>query len=144
MPDLKKGSAKVFWVVTALVVAVLTFVLIHLTRLLMAVRLSDLIESRSFAVSAGYLAITGGLWAAAGILVVWRLLRRDKYALLSLKLIAAGYSINYWVEQLWMAQSDLRSINWTFSAGLNILLLLLLFIILSHPFVRNIFGDRNG
>lgn len=110
----------------------------------MAFRLSDLIESHYPTVSAGYLAITGGLWAAAGLFVVWWLLRRHRFALISLALIAVGYSLNYWVEQLWMAKSELRSINWTFSAGLNILVLLFLFIILSHPFVRNIFGDRNG
>jgi len=144
MSDQKKASAKVFWIVTALVVLVLSFVLIQSSRLWMAVRLSAMIENRYPAVSAGYLAITGGLWAAAGLLVVWRLLRRDSFALLSLKVIAVGYSLIYWVEQFWMTKSELRSINWTFSAGLNFLLLLFLFILLSHPFVRNIFGDRNG
>ena len=144
MPSQKNHSAKTFWIVTALVLIVLTFVLIQFMRLWTALSLSTLIKNRAMGVSAEYLAITGGLWVGVGLLVFLRLARREKTALLSLQLIAVGFSVNYWVEQLWLTRSELRSLNWIFSAGLNFLFLLILFIVSSHPFVRNIFGDRNG
>lgn len=144
MTDTNNSKTKVFWIVTALVGSVLIFVLVQLIRLSMAIRLSSFIESLSLTVSREYLAVSGLIWAAAGLLSAWLLVRRHAFAPLSLKIIAVVYSLNYWVEQVWLSRSPLRSVNWRFSAALNIFLLLIIFLIFSHPFVRKIFGDRNG
>jgi hypothetical protein len=144
MAETKLTKAKVFWIVTALVGSVLIFVLLQLFRLSMAIQLSRLIESLSLAVSQEYLAVSGTIWAAAGLTSAWLLLRRHAFGPLSLKVIAVVYSLNYWVEQIWMTRSPLRTVNWTFSAALNIFLLLIIFLILSLPIVRKIFGDHNG
>jgi hypothetical protein len=137
-------QTKKFWIVTALVVCVLIFVLFQFSRVRMAIRLADFINTLTPAVSQTYLLVSGLVWASAGLLVIWWLVRRNAQAPLALKTAAVMYSINYWVEQIWMAQSELRKINWAFSAALNLLLLFLLFLILSLSFVRKIFGDRNG
>jgi hypothetical protein len=144
MADNKKPSAMVFWIVTALVLSVLSFVLIQLNRFWMAIHLSDFIDNRAISVSTEYLAVSGLLWAAIGILTVWWLLRRKTIGLRSLKLITVCYTLNYWIEQIWFADSSLRSLNWIFSAGMNLIFLLLILIILSLSFVRKIFGEHNG
>jgi hypothetical protein len=144
MTETNISKAKLFWIVTALVGSVLIFVLLQLVRLGMAIQLSGMIESLSLAVSQEYLAVSGMIWAAAGLLSAWLLLRRHAFGPLSLKVIAVVYSLNYWVEQVWMTCSPLRTVNWTFSAVLNIFLLLVVFLILSLPIVRKIFGDHNG
>jgi hypothetical protein len=144
MTETEISKAKVFWIVTALVCSVLIFVLLQLIRLSMAIQLSILIESLSLTVSHEYLAVSGAIWTAAGLLSAWLLLRRHPLGPISLKVIAVVYSLNYWVEQVWMTRSPLRSVNWTFSAALNIFVLLVIFSILSHPIVRIIFGDHNG
>jgi hypothetical protein len=144
MTNSNNSKTKVFWLVTALVGSVLTFVLVQLVRLSMAIQLSSFISSLSLAVSQEYLAVSGAIWMTAGLLSAWLLVRRHTLGPISFRVIAVLYSLNYWVEQVWMTRSPLRTVNWIFSAGLNIFLLLVIFIILSHPFVRKIFGDHNG
>lgn len=144
MTETNNSKTKIFWIVTALVGSVLIFVLVQLIRLSMAIRLSSFIESLSLPISREYLAVSGLIWAAAGLLSAGLLVRRHAFGPLSLKVIAVIYSLNYWVEQVWLTRSPLRSVNWIFSAALNIFVLLIIFLIFSHPFVRKIFGDHNG
>jgi hypothetical protein len=138
------SQTKKFWIVTALGVCVLIFVLFQFNRARMAIRLTEFIHNLTPAAPQPYLLISGIFWATAGLVTIWWLVRRHPFAPNSLRAIAVLYSINYWVEQLWLAQSELRKVNWTFSAALNVFLLLILFLILSLPFVRKIFGDHNG
>jgi hypothetical protein len=106
--------------------------------------MSDLIHTQIPAASQPYLLVSGLFWTAAGQLSLWWLIRRHTLAPISLKALAVLYSTNYWIEQLLLTRSDLRKLNWSFSAGINLVVLLILFLMLSLPFVRNIFGDHNG
>jgi hypothetical protein len=138
------SKTKTFWIVTALVVCVLIFVLFQFGRVRMSIRLADFIESLTPSISQPYLLVGGLVWAAAGLLVMWWLVRRSSLAPTAFKALAVLYSINYWVEQLWLTQSELRSTNWAFSALINAALLILVFVTFSFVFVRKIFGEHHG
>lgn len=144
MMDTEISKTKVFWIVTAYVASVLIFVLLQFVRLRTAIQLTSLIENLSLTVSQEYLAVSGAIWVAAGLLSAWFLMRRHSYGPISLRAIAVLFSLNYWVEQVWLTRSPLRTVNWYFSAALTLCVLLIIFLTLSHPFVRKIFGDRNG
>jgi hypothetical protein len=64
-------------------------------------------------------ALSGGIWAITGIVLVWSILQRKDWASKLLIGVAAGYSIWYWSERLiWQSPRS----NWLFAVVANLVI----------------------
>jgi hypothetical protein len=67
------------------------------------------------------IAISGGAWLTAGIILVWSISRKKSWAARLLVWIAAGYSLWYWFERLFWKNPHP---NWLFAVIVNLALLI--------------------
>ena len=90
-------------------------------------------------VSPAYLAVTGVVWGALGLLAAWRLWQGQIWA----RWFGLGYivlfSVYYWVDRLFLPGYPGRNSNWQFSAVMNFLLIALSIWILTRPKAKGFF-----
>ena len=124
--------------VTLLAVGVLIITSLHLLRLVEAVRqwqfLADLPD-----VSPVYLALTGLIWASAGLLLFWGLWRGHARA----ARFAPGYllvfALYYWLDRIFVANQDVSLANWPVPAALTVFSLAYTFLALRARASRDYF-----
>jgi hypothetical protein len=74
-----------------------------------------------------YLALSGTFWLVIGLLLLWLLHQRKPQARILLGIAAAGYTLWYWGERLWLHSPQT---NWPFVLTLNVIVMAYLFAII--------------
>jgi len=124
--------------VTLLAVGVLTITGLYLLRLVEAVRQWQFLTGLT-GVSPVYLALTGLIWASAGLLLFWGLWRGHARA----ARFAPGYllvfALYYWLDRIFIANRAISLANWPVTAALTIVGLAYTFWALRARASRNYF-----
>jgi hypothetical protein len=124
--------------VTLLAVGVLTITSLHLLRLVEAVWQWQFLTGLT-GVSPVYLALTGLIWASAGLLLFWGLWRGHARA----ARFAPGYllvfALYYWLDRIFIANRAISLANWPVTAALTIVGLAYTFWALMARASRNYF-----
>jgi hypothetical protein len=136
-PDRPSSPPRPFSV-TILALGVLTIAGFNLIRFYQAIRLWDFL-SEFPNVSPLYLAASGLVWGAAGLALAWGLWRGYAPARRLTLIFAVVYTLYNWIDRLWVSKPGL-SANLPFSAGVNLILLLITTWILTRPRVLAFFG----
>lgn len=106
--------------VTLLAVGVLTIAGLYLLRLIETVRQWSFLNGLA-GVSPIYLALTGLIWACAGLPLFWGLWRGHAWA----ARFAPGYllvfALYYWLDRIWIANRAISLTNWPVSAVLTVI-----------------------
>lgn len=100
---------------------------INLLRFVEAVRQWRFLETL-LGVHPLYLAASGLVWGTVWIVLTGGLWEGRRWAPLATRLAALAYSLYYWTDRLLLSAGGLRT-NWPFSAGLNLLLLMAVFLV---------------
>ncbi|HNB53638.1 MAG TPA: hypothetical protein PK530_16940, partial [Anaerolineales bacterium] len=91
-------------------------------------------------VSPGYLLVTGALAGLAGLVAVWGLWRGAVWS----PRYAMGYVgallVFYWIDRLWMTQSQTTLVNTPFAIGISLLIALFTTWILYSKSARSFFS----
>jgi hypothetical protein len=127
--------------VTLLALGVLTLAGINLLRFVVSLQQWDFLDSLLL-VHPLYIAVTGIVWALAGLTMTYGLWFGKGWAVRGTQAITLLYSLYYWLDRLLFATSS-GGYNWIFTLGVNILMVLLVFWILSNRKARAFFGAMN-
>ncbi len=137
------------WSVTLLAAGVLIITVINLVRLGLSIRYWSFLSSRS-GISPIYLALTGLIWSAAGLSLLWGLWRAKKWAPKLMQAIGLTYALYYWLDHIFLmdhpvsgatdAIREVLPINWQFSAGLTVISLVFMVWTLGRTKVKAYFN----
>jgi hypothetical protein len=135
-----------------LALGVITISALNLTRFALALRYWDYLDTLT-TVSPWYLALSGLGWGLAGLPLTWGLLRRKAWAPDLMQAMALSYATYFWLDQVFLqdhplpgAEGGARLLlpgNWTFEAGLTILLLAFIVWTLKRRSTNIFFGEVN-
>jgi len=135
-----------------LAVGVIIISALSLARFVLALRYWAYLDNLT-TVSPWYMALSGLVWALAGVPLVWGLLRRKTWAPHLMRAMALTYATYFWLDQIFLqdhpltrAEGGARLLlpgNWTFEAGLTIVLLAFTVWTLNRQSTRAYFGDVN-
>jgi hypothetical protein len=126
--------------VTWLAVGVLSLWIVYLTRVGSTIQEWDFLSTLPLSAPPAYLLASGLTWSILPLPVLWGLLAGKRWAPKAMIGFAVLYVLYYWLEQWLVKSNPLRTINWPFSLGATIILLVLVFWILSRQAVKNYFG----
>jgi hypothetical protein len=126
--------------VTFLALGVLTIAGLNLIRFYQSIQLWGFL-SEFPTVSPLYIAASGLVWGVAGLALAWGLWRGYAPARRLTLIFVAAYTLYYWIDRLWVGKPGL-SANLAFSAGLNLVLILLTVWILTRPRARTFFRSE--
>jgi hypothetical protein len=124
--------------VTLLAVGVLTITSLHLLRLVEAVQQWQFLKSLT-GVSPVYLALTGLIWASAGLLLFWGLWRGHARAVRFAPGYLLVFTLYYWLDRIFIANRAISLANWPVTALLTIVGLAYTFWALRARASRNYF-----
>jgi hypothetical protein len=127
--------------VTLLAIGVLSIAGLHLIRFMQALQQWQFLESLP-GVSPLYLAVTGFVWAAAGLFLVISLWLGARPAPRATLAAAAAYALYNWADRIFAANVSLsvyEGFAWPFRLAGTFVLLGLVFWILSRPAARTFF-----
>lgn len=124
--------------VTLLILGVLSISAFNLIRGYQAIRQWDFI-SEFLSISPVYLASSGLIWGAAGLVICAALWLHLHWAPRLASAFALVYSLYYWVDRL-LVSSDKPGTNFLFTAIFNLALLVSIWWILSRPKAKVYFG----
>ena len=131
------------WIVLVQVVAGLFFTAISIIRFASALSLYSFLIDLPLAVSPAYQSVSGLVWGGAGLWVsVWLWIGHRK-APAALRILAVTYALYYWIDQIILMTSEIRSTNWPFLALVTAVLLLLVFLSFRPSAVKAYFGEKN-
>jgi hypothetical protein len=121
------------WSVTLLAAGVLIITAFNLIRFGLSLRYWSFLSSRS-GISPLYLALTGLIWSAAGLLLLWGLWKAKKWAPKLMQAVGLTYALYYWLDHIFLMDHPVSGgtpaframlpINWKFSAGVTVVSLL--------------------
>jgi hypothetical protein len=103
------------------------------------VRLEQAIQHGALLVSFGgaglpvYVGISGFIWGAIGLPVIWALWRRATWGYLGVWMGALAYPLLYWLDHFFASHSPVGLANWIFAAGMSIAWLLFVWFTISRP-----------
>ena len=124
--------------VTLLALVVLTITGIHLIRFLRAIYLWDFLSDLP-GISPLYLTLTGLIWSIIGLLLVWWIWRGYPHSPKITRIAALTYTLYFWLDRTLVAGALVERPNDSFVVGVNILLLVFTFWVLSRPNVTSFF-----
>jgi hypothetical protein len=87
-----------------------------------------------------YLAASGVIWGAAGLLLAWGSWQGKAWASLWVRLASLAYALYDFVDRLLLANPSVSRVNSVFSAGLTLLSLAIIFWILTRRKAKTFFG----
>jgi len=138
--------------VTLLAVGVLIISALSLTRFALALRYWDYLDTMTSA-SPWYLALSGLLWGSAGLPLAWGLLRGKGWAPRLMRAMTLTYAAYFWLDQLFLQDHPLTGAeggaklllpgNWSFEAGVTIVLLVFIVWTLNRRATQLYFGEVN-
>lgn len=138
--------------VTLLAVGVIIISVLSLTRFGLALRYWNYLDKMTSA-SPWYLALSGLLWGLASIPLAWGLLRGIEWAPRLMQAMTLTYAAYFWLDQLFLQDHPLTGAeggaklllpgNWTFEAGVTIVLLAYTVWTLKRHTTQLYFGDVN-
>ena len=129
------------WVLFILVISVLVFSLISFVRFGMALFLWEFLSSLPAEVHPAYLATAGLVWGSFGLVTAFWLWQGRSKGKAAVRILAVTYALYYWVDQVFVGASGIRSANWVFSGVSTAILIVLVFGSLATPAVVNFFGE---
>lgn len=129
--------------VTWLTVGVLSFTVVFVTRLLLAIRQWAFLSQLPLTVPPAYLALSGFVWSMVGALTAWGLWFGKLWAKRGMQIAASAFALYYWTDHLFLVSDPLKGTNWPFTLGITILTTMLIFWTLSRPRARAFFGEIN-
>ena len=127
------------FVVTALILLVLSYMSLSWFGLFEALRHWDFLHKLPLAVPPLYLALRSAFWGMAGLPLVWGLWVGRKWAWHAAQIAAALYAIHYWLDRLFLADPSAIMGRWPFALGLTIICLVYVYVILRLPLSRRHF-----
>ncbi len=135
--------------VTLLIVIVLIITVINIIRLVLSISYWNFLGTHS-GISPIYLAVTGLVWTAAGVRLVWGLWKAKNWAPRLMQTVALTYALYYWLDHIFLmdrrvnggpgAVSAILPINWPFAAGVTVVLLSFIAWTLGRVKVKAYFG----
>ena len=138
--------------VNLLVLGIIILCVMNLVRFGLALRYWNYLDTLT-SVSPWYLALSGLVWGLAGLPLAWGLLRGKAWSPRLMRAMALTYTTYYWLDQIFLqdhpltgAEGSARLLlpgNWTFMAGLTVLLLAFTVWSLKRRSVRDYFGEAN-
>jgi hypothetical protein len=128
------------FLVTLVALVVLTITTIYLIRFVQTLFWWDFLAGLP-GVSPLYLVLTGLLWTLVGLPLTWGLWLGRPKMLKATRLFAPGFAAYLWLERLLVANADGEMSNWSFAAGLTLVVLGLVLWFLSMPAVKAYFGE---
>jgi hypothetical protein len=138
--------------VTMLALGVVIIGALNLARFGLALHYWDFLAGLTN-VSPLYLALSGLVWGLAGGLQVWGLLQGKTWAPRFMRAIALTYVLYFWLDQVFLqdhpmvdAEGSIRLLlpgNWSFTAGLTIILLVFILWTLQRRAAKAYFGETN-
>lgn len=131
------------WIIFILAVGYALFSAVSFMRFYEALMLKQVLASLPVVVSPVYLAATGLFWGIFGAIAVVGLWRGKKWGLTAARILAVTYAGYYWINQVFIGTSEIRSVNWPFLGGATAVLLLLVLGSMAHPAVTNFYGEDN-
>ena len=131
------------WLVFLLVVAGVLFSAVSWLRFGMAVSLFDFLNGLPVSISPRYQILTGLLWGVSGLWVSVWLWKGHRRAPTALRILTVTYALYYWIDQLVIMTSEIRRTNWWFLALATGILILLVFLSLLPPAVKDFFGEQH-
>ena len=137
------------WSVSLLALGVLIITVINLIRFVLSIRYWGFLSSRS-GISSIYLALTGFIWSAAGLILLWGLWKAKTWAPKLMQAVALTYALYYWLDHIFLMEHSvigetgafrvLLPSNWQFSAGVTVVSLAYIVWTLSRSKVKAYFG----
>ncbi len=127
--------------VTLLALAVLIFAVVHLIRLVGAIRQWDFLQGWQ-GVSALYLALSGLGWALVGLPLAWGLWRGRPWAPPAARIAFPAYLLYAWIDRIFIANPEITldaTASWPFMVGASLISLLLVYWSLSRSKARTFF-----
>ena len=138
--------------VTLLALGVIIIGGLNLARFGLAIRYWDYLH-RLTTVSPWYLALSGLVWGLAGLPLAWGLLRRKVWAPGLMRAMTLSYATYYWLDQVFLQDHPLTGAeggarlllpgNWTFQAGLTVVLIAFIVWTLNRRTTKFYFGEVN-
>jgi hypothetical protein len=133
-PPSKTNNPRRPFSVTLLALAVLIFAVVHLIRLVGAIRQWDFLQSWE-GVSALYLALSGLGWALVSLPLTWGLWRGKPWAPPATRIAVPVYLLYAWIDRIFVANPEITlkaTASWPFMVGASLISLLLVYWILSR------------
>ena len=141
------------WSVTLLALGVLIITVINLVRLGLSIRYWSFLSSRT-GISPIYLALTGLIWSAAGLYLIWGLWKAKKWAPRLMQAVGLTYALYYWMDHIFLMDHPVSGAtdtfrlmlptNWQFSAGVTIICLVFMAWTLGRAKVKAYFGEADA
>ena len=131
--------------VTLLAAGVLIITAINLIRLGLSIRYWSFLSSRS-GISPLYLALTGLIWGAAGLALLWGLWKAKKWAPMLMQVVGLTYALYYWLDHIFLMDhpingtTDILHAVLPFSVGVTVVLLVFMVWTLGRAKVKAYFG----
>jgi hypothetical protein len=127
-PILDQKSKRPFSV-TLVALAVLTIAVVHLVRLVNAIRQWDFLVSLLDGLVI-YQALTGLVWTLAGLPLAWGLWRGLRWAPNAVRIILPAYLLYAWIDRMLVASPAIAmqsNSSWPFMAGATLVALILIY-----------------
>jgi len=131
------------WILFINVLVVTLFSVAEWLRFIESIRLWRYLASLDLAAPPLYQAITGFFWAVSGLAAVVGLWRGKPWGRKAARILTVTYAGYYWIDQVFIGKSEIRSTNWPFLGGATVVLLVLVWGSLALPAVINFFGEIN-
>jgi len=103
--------------VTLLALVVLIITVINLVRFGLSIRDWSFLTSR-LGVSPFYLAMTGLIWSAAGLVLLWGLWKAKKWAPKLMQAVGLTYALYYWLDHIFLMDHPISTVTDTLRASL--------------------------
>ncbi len=134
--------------VTLLAAGVLIITVINLIRFGLSIRYWSFLSSRS-GISPLYLALTGLIWGAAGLALLWGLWKAKKWAPTLMQAVGLTYALYYWLDHIFLMDHPVNGTTGIlhavlpFSVGVTVTCLVFMVWTLGRTKVKVYFGaDR--
>jgi hypothetical protein len=125
--------------VTFLALGVLTLAALFWSRVIQSIRLWDYLSDLPAAVHPAYLLVTGLVFGAAALPLVWGLWLGRHWASRSVHIFMGTLVLYYWLDRLLLGVSETARSNWPFALGLTIVLISWIGWLFTRPAIRKFF-----
>ena len=126
--------------VTILLYLVLSLTVWSALRLVASIQWWRTLQAYTATVLLLYMAVSAGIWLAAGVSLQWGLWRKKAWARKALFGAGAGFAVWYWCDRLFVQWPHN---NWMFALGATLLYLIIGMIGLMHPKTKKYLQREN-